>query len=133
MRSPRTIALILAAILLVYLVFLGRTGVALILSGDLVAILLGLAVLVFPFIGVWVIWREVRFGFTTQQMAAFQSENPIQDEPLDFAATKALVQEQPESWEAWFRVSVAYDQAGDRRKARESMHHAVTLYREQST
>ncbi|MCH9814902.1 MAG: hypothetical protein K0U64_00440 [Actinomycetia bacterium] len=132
MKSPRTIALILAGILLVYLFFLGRTGVALIWSGDFVGALLGIAVLVFPFIGVWVIWREVRFGFTTQQMAAFQSENPIEDQPLDFAATKALVEEQPDSWEAWFRVSIAYDQAGDRRKARESMHHAVTLYRAQT-
>jgi hypothetical protein len=129
MKSPRNIALLLAAILLVYLVFLGRTGVALLTSGDAIAGLLGIAVLVFPFIGIWVIWREIRFGFTTQQMAAAESENPIGDDDLDFDVAKAMVQSQPDDWQAWFRVAIAYDQAGDRRKARESMHHAVDLYR----
>jgi predicted TPR repeat methyltransferase len=39
----------------------------------------------------------------------------------------------PEDWRSWFRLSCAYDAAGDRKRARESMRDAVRLFRAQPT
>ena len=35
----------------------------------------------------------------------------------------------PEDWRSWFRLSCAYDAAGDRKRARASMRDAVKLFR----
>jgi hypothetical protein len=141
----RTLALILSGMLAVYLLLLGRTGVLLLTSGSGVGIAFGLSVLVFPVIGAWIIYREIRFGFTTQKMTevvvAAQGEG-LEGEAsdgeeselaeigeTDFEAVKSDAEANPRDWEPWFQVAVAYDEAGDRRQARKSMHHAASLFR----
>lgn len=125
--GSRTLALILSAMLAGYLLLLGRTGVLLVLSGSVSGFLLGLAILVFPGVGAWIIYRELRFGFTAQKMSAEFDEATFTQ---DFDIAKAAVQTDPQDWRAWFNVSVTYDIAGDRRRSRKSMHHAAALFRE---
>ena len=125
--GARTLALILSAILAVYLVLLGRTGVLLVLSGSVAGLALGLAILVFPVMGAWIIYRELRFGFTAQKMSEAMDGAAIDQE---FEVVKAAVQADPKDWRSWFKVSLAYDEAGDRRQSRKSMHHAAALFRE---
>ncbi len=125
--GARTLALILSAILAVYLVLLGRTGVLLVFSGSVAGLLLGLAILVFPVVGAWIIYRELRFGFTAQKMSEAMDGAVIDQE---FQVVKAAVQADPKDWRSWFKVSIAYDEAGDRRQSRKSMHHAAALFRE---
>lgn len=125
--GARTLALILSAILAVYLVLLGRTGVLLVFSGSVAGLLLGLAILVFPVVGAWIIYRELRFGFTAQKMSEAMDGAAIDQE---FQVVKAAVQADPKDWRSWFKVSIAYDEAGDRRQSRKSMHHAAALFRE---
>jgi hypothetical protein len=125
--GARTLALILSAMLLVYLLLLGRTAVLLMVSGSLSGLLLGLALLVFPVVGAWIIHRELRFGFTAQKMSDALEGSKID---LEFDDARAAVQADPKDWRAWFSVALAYDEAGDRRQSRKSMHHAAALFRE---
>lgn len=122
----RTLALVLSGMLAVYLLLLGRTGLFLLTSGTGVGVAFGLAILVFPFIGAWIIYRELRFGFTAEKMVEAAD---LDDSEVDFDRAKAAAQSDPSDWEAWFAVAVAYDEAGDRRQARKSMHHAASLFR----
>lgn len=124
--GSRTLALIVSGLLAGYLLLLGRTGVLLLISGTVLGVLLGLAVLVFPVVGAWIIYRELRFGFTAQRMSEEIDESAI---VRDFALAKVAAQENPQDWQVWFDVSLAYDEAGDRRQSRKSMHHAASLFR----
>jgi hypothetical protein len=124
--GARTVALVLSGMLAVYLLLLGRTGLFLLTSGTGVGAAFGLAILVFPFIGAWIIYRELRFGFTAEKMVVAAQ---LDDAEVDFDSAKEAAQSDPTDWEAWFQVAVAYDEAGDRRQARKSMHHAASLFR----
>ena len=66
--SARTVAFVLAALTLVYLAFIAGRAWALIGSGDPVPVVLGLAILALPVIGVWVVWRELSFGLRTAEL-----------------------------------------------------------------
>lgn len=126
--GARTLALILSVILAGYLLLLGRTGVLLMTSGSVSGFFLGLAILVFPVVGAWIIYRELRFGFTAQKMSENLDGSEIDRE---FEAAKAAVQTDPQDWRTWFSVALAYDEAGDRRQSRRSMHHAAALFRDE--
>ena len=128
--GPRTLALILSGMLAVYLLLLGRTGVFLMTSGTVAGFFFGLAVLVFPCVGAWIVWRELRFGFTAQKMSEeLDPDGTFDADALDFESAKADAEANPQNWEAWFKVAVAYEDAGDKRQARRSMHHAASLFR----
>ncbi|HSK26308.1 MAG TPA: hypothetical protein VK894_05295 [Jiangellales bacterium] len=143
MNARRT-ALLLVVVLAAYLALVGWRGVLLVSSGEPVGLLLGLAVLVLPVLGAVVVTREVRFGVATQRMARDLEAAgglPVDDLPRRpsgrvvreaadeaFAARRAEVEAAPEDWRAWFRLAVAYDDAGDRRRAREAMRHAARLH-----
>ena len=47
----------------------------------------------------------------------------------EFAKYRTEVEAAPEEWRAWFRLSCAYDAAGDRRRARSTMRRAIALER----
>jgi Flp pilus assembly protein TadD len=44
-----------------------------------------------------------------------------------FARRRAEAEAAPDDWRSWFRLGIAYDDAGDRRRAREAMRRAITL------
>lgn len=142
--TARRTALVLAGVLVVYLVLVGWRGVLLVRTGDPVAVALGLAVLVLPVVAAVVVVRELRFGGATQRMARELEADgglPVDDLPrrpsgrvvreaadATFAGRRAEVEAAPEDWRAWYRLAVAYDDAGDRRRAREAMRYAVRLH-----
>ena len=113
-------------------------------SGNAVAIVLGLALLGLPLLGIWVLWREVRFGFAMQQMGRLLAQEgglPADDLPkapsgrperaaadTRFAERQAQVEADPEDWRAWFRLALAYDDARDRKRARKAMRQALALF-----
>lgn len=144
MRS-KTVALLLTLVLLVYFFLLGGRAVVLIGTGEPVGIGLGIGVLIMPLIGVWVIWTNIRFGLTTEKMARqLADEGTLPDTSslprlpsgrVDrtaadewFEERRVEVEAAPEDWRAWFRLAQAYDLAGDRGRARETMRKAITLY-----
>jgi hypothetical protein len=48
---------------------------------------------------------------------------------LEFEKYRLEAQAAPEDWRSWFRLSCAYDAAGDRKRARAAMRDAVRLFR----
>ncbi len=140
----RTSALIAFAVLVVYLVAIGWRGVLLIRAGGVVGVLLGLALLALPAVGLWAVLRELGFGRVTETMAGeleVRGLLPVDDLPRSpggrvdrnaadawFEGLRREVDERPSSWEAWFRLALGYDAAGDRRRARAAMRRAAELH-----
>lgn len=142
--SARTVAIILAAITGVYLLAIARVAWQLIVDGDLVAMVMGLAILVLPVIGVWVMVRELQFGARTAELGrALEASGGLPEDDLPkrpsgrverdaadarFRQRQLEVEAAPDDFGAWFRLSVAYDDAGDRRRARTAMRTAIEKY-----
>lgn len=140
MRAKQT-AILLAVVFVAYAVLIGWRGVLLIKVGTPVSVVLGLAVLVIPFIGAYLVWREIQFGRQTELLARELEAAgglPVDDLPrrpsgrVDRAAAdeafgryKAEAEAAPDDWRVWFRLSTAYDAAGDRKRAREAMRTAI--------
>jgi Flp pilus assembly protein TadD len=140
----RAIVLLLLGVLATYLVLVGWRGVLLVRQGGSVPVLLGIAVLAVPLIGAYAAWREVRFGLATQRLAReldAAGRWPRDELPLapsgrpQRAAADALferrrveVEQSPANWQAWFRLGLAYEDARDRRRARQSMRRAIELH-----
>ncbi len=140
----RLVAGLMATALVVYLGFAAWRAVLLVDSADPVAIALGLAVLVLPLLGAWVLWRELSFGFATQRLAReLRAEGglPVDDLPRTaagrverdaadarFAEYAAAVERAPQDWRARYRLAIGYDDARDRRRARAAMRTAIDLH-----
>lgn len=139
-------AVVLAVVFVAYAVLLGWRGVLLIGTGDPVAVGLGIAVLVIPAVGAYLVWREIQFGRQTETLARELGESgglPVDDLPrrpsgridrsaADAAFTKYKEEAEaaPDDWRVWFRLSTAYDAAGDRKRARASMRTAIAQHAE---
>lgn len=142
--KARTTALILTAVLVVYFVLLGERAVLLLQTGTAVGIGLGIGVLLLPIVGAWIAAVNLRFGVRVERLARrLADEGTLPDTSelprrpsgrVDRAAAdawfderKAELDEQPDDWRRWYRLAYAYDVAGDRRRARETMRHALDL------
>ncbi len=130
--------------LLMYLVLLCRLAVLLILSGSLAGIGLGLAVLIMPVIGLWVMVATLRDGLAHQNLARLIADDGMELDVsalprrpsgrIERAAADTLfhtvrdeVDADPDDWRRWYRLARAYEYAGDRRRAREALKTAVRL------
>lgn len=140
----RNVALLLTAAVVVYLVLLTGRAIALLRTGETVAVLLGTGVLVLPLLGVWLLVTTWRSGTRVQRLARrLDAEGGLPDVSdlprrpsgrVDRAAAdawfekrRAEVEAAPEDWRRWYRLAYAYDVAGDRRRARETMRRAIDL------
>jgi hypothetical protein len=130
--------------LVVYFFMLGRIAMAFITSGSLAAIMLGLALLIFPVIGAWVMVSTLRAGLAHQRLARIVGDEGmeldvsslprmpsgrIQRDAADalFETVRDELQADPDNWRRWYRLARAYDYAGDRSRAREAMRTAVDM------
>ena len=141
--STRLVAFLLAAAVAVYLLFTVARSWVLIASGDPVPVALGVAVIVIPLIGAWVLYRELAFGIRTQQLGRQLDEEgglPVDDLPRTpsgrverdaadarFAEYERAVQDDPGDWRGWYRLAIGYDDARDRKRARAAMREAIRL------
>ena len=142
--GARTAAFVLAAVLLVYLLLMGNRALTMIVSGQPVFIVLGLAILILPVLGALMIVDQLRFGMSTERLARrLHEEGTLPDvshlprrpsgrverEAADawFEQKNAEVEAAPEDWRAWFGVAQAYDLAGDRNRGRKAMRKAIEL------
>lgn len=142
--TARTVAWILAGAVAVYLVFTAARAWVLIATGDPIPVLLGLAVIVIPLIGAWMLWRELRFGIRTQQLGrelGAEGGLPVDDLPRTasgrierdaadarFAEYQQQVEQAPGDWRPWYRLAIGYDDARDRKRARAAMREAIRLH-----
>jgi hypothetical protein len=132
--------------LIFYFVLLGARGIDLVRSGNVAAIGLGIGVLLLPLVGVWIVYASLRAGLQHQHLSRRIHDEGLEldvtDLPrrpsgrLDRDAADALFEQVKQEWEAdpdnWrnsYRLARAYDYAGDRGRARETMRRAVALER----
>jgi len=134
----------MTALVGMYLVLLGERSVALITSGQSAGVLIGYLMLFLPLIALWGIFMEFRFGLRVEKLGkVLQQQNSWPRFDFELRAsgrpTKASaeavfdnyrldVERQPESWQAWFALGLAYDAAGDRTRARKAMREAIRLF-----
>jgi hypothetical protein len=127
-----------------YLVVALSSAMQFIMADEPLAKAIGVAALVVPLLGVWILIREVLFGTRTQKMASIlASEGLLPEDNLprtpagriikasadeDFVQYKEEVEANPESWKSWHRLALAYDASGDRRRARDAMRTAIGFY-----
>jgi Flp pilus assembly protein TadD len=145
-RLPRGFAgaVAVTALLALYVWQIAGRGVAMVRTGEPVLIAIGVAVLVIPLLVIALIAREYRLATRVQQMAdalAAAGELPVDDLPrspggrIDRAAAdaafeerRAAVEQAPDDWRAWYHLAFAYDAAGDRRRARETLRRASSMF-----
>ena len=138
-------ALALTGLLVLYVWVVATRATALIRTGEPVGIALGIAFWILPPLVIWLVAREWRLAVDVQRMAdelAAADELPVDDLPrspggrIDRAAARAafepareLAEAEPDDWRSWYHLAFAYDAAGDRRRARESLRKASRLHR----
>ena len=144
----RIAVVIMAALLALYLIFAVRYGFILIGVGQPIPIVIGVALLILPVVGAWAMVSEILFAVRADRLAKRLEDEggmPTEQVPVSasgrvdraaadalFPSYKAAVDAAPESWRAWFRLALAYDASGDRRRARWATRTAIKLAREDS-
>ncbi|MFD7918517.1 tetratricopeptide repeat protein [Streptomyces sp. NPDC059740] len=134
---------VLAAVLVVYFVLAGSRGVFLIEQGTPVLVAFGLAVLVLPLIGLWFLWHTTAFARKAGRLARLlEAEGGLPVDELRrtpsgridrasadevFARRREETEDAPGDWRSWFRLAVAYHDAGDTQRARKAMQRAIGL------
>ena len=136
--------------LIAYFFLLWRIAWAFVSSGEAAAVGLGLALMILPFIGLWVLVATLRAGLAHQRLGRIMRDEGleldlsalprmpsgrIQRDAADalFATVRAELEADPDNWRRWYRLARAYDYAGDRPRARETMKKAVQMEERSST
>ena len=141
--SARIGVAVMAVLLALYIALVAQRAWLLLVSGEPVAIAMGIALIVLPLIAVWALGRELWFGVRAEQLARrLESEGGLPDEPVSvrpsgrvvaqdadavFPVYRAEVEQHPGDWRAWYRLALAYDAARDRRRARAAVRNAIRL------
>ena len=107
--------------------------------------LFAISVLAVVAISTLLIIREILFGVHISQMATVleaeqllladdlphtpsgQTDKTAADERFNQIALEA--HQNPDSWRAWYRVALAYDESRDRKRARSAMRNAEKLFK----
>ena len=130
--------------LIFYFAMLTRTAIALIRSGTPAAAALGIGVLILPIVGAWAMAATLRAGLAHQRLARLAAADGMELDVTDlprrpsgrierdaadalFTTTRAELDADPDNWVRWYRLARAYDYAGDRGRARETMRTAVAM------
>jgi hypothetical protein len=138
-------ALVMAVLLALYLVLVAQHAIVLLGTGILVGEVEGVAMLVLPIIGAWALGAELLFGVRAQRLLRLMTERgdlPEDDLPhlpsgrperaaadKEFPKYQAEVEAAPGDWTRWYRLALAYDACGDRRRARWATRRAIRIER----
>ena len=128
---------------LVYVGLLANTGITLLKINDPIAIGMGVLILVFPVFALWLTIAEYRFGWQLEKLSkqiedsgnypVFEFEFRPSGRPTKESANMVFVEYAKKvaadegNYLLWFALGLAYDAAGDRRRARASMRRALKL------
>jgi cytochrome c-type biogenesis protein CcmH/NrfG len=142
MRVRLAVAL-MTVLLLLYVFLAGQRAIVLLVSGEPISVTMGVALIVLPLLALWAIGRELWFGVRAQRLGErLDAEGGLPDEDLPvrpsgrieredgdalFPRYRADVEAHPDDWRARYRLGLAYDAAGDRRRAREAIRTAIRL------
>lgn len=145
--NGRIAVALMSVLLVLYLGLVVLLSFRLLAVGEPIATAMGVALIVLPLLGFWALVTELLFGVRSQTLGAeLRSEGlllsdelprtpsgrPVRDAAAEvFSTTKAEVEADPGSWRAWYRLGLAYDASGDRRRARSSIRRSIALHREE--
>ncbi|MDQ4502692.1 hypothetical protein [Sinomonas sp. ASV322] len=134
-----------ALLLVFYLVLTFNRAILLLADPQLVAKAIGVGYLVLPIIGAWALVREIMFGAGLERLGReLAAEGGLPEDNLprtpggrivraaadaEFPAFQADVEATPSDWRTWYRLGLAYDASGDRKRARAAMRRAIALHR----
>ena len=143
MTATKVGAIVMAALLVMYIVLLANTGVQLLMVDSALAKIMGLLILAFPAFGLWAIIQEFIFGTRVEALERKVQQEGVWPEmnfetrpsgrPIRASADAVFEQfrqaasDRPEDWHSWFNLGLAYSAAGDRRRARAAMRKAIAL------
>jgi len=143
-RGTKVAIVVLLGVLSFYLVGLLVRSWAVVQDGGVLGWLLAAGMVVLVVIAVGAATAELRFGTATQRLGRMLDEEGVLPEAVPrsgdgrvdragadeaFARYRTEVEADPTSWRGWFRLALAYDSAGDRRRGRAAARHAVRLHR----
>ncbi|MCL2466430.1 MAG: hypothetical protein FWF02_07480 [Micrococcales bacterium] len=135
----------LTVMLVLYAAVVVVQAVALVRTGNLVAVAFGVVLLVVPLMVVAAVASEWKLAVDTQVMAdtlAAADALPVDDLPrgpggrIDrvaareaFDVVREATEAEPDDWRSWYHLAFAYDAAGDRSRARQSLRTAAKMRR----
>lgn len=144
MRGRIAVA-IMSLLLVLYLVVVTQLAFRLLAVDVAVAKAIGVALIVLPLLGAWVLGAELLFGIRSERLiGVLRSSGSLPADTLpalasgrpqraaadaEFPRYQAAVEAAPGSWQAWFRLGLAYDACGDRRRGRRSISRAIRMER----
>jgi len=132
---------VMVAITLLYAFLLFERGVVLLQDGQPVAVIMGVAILVFPLLALATIFFEIRFGLRLAKLEklflASGMESPSYElrpsgraEPESgkriFEQLKAALEKDEQNFLLWYLLADAYDKLGDRKRARQAARQAIS-------
>ncbi len=143
--TARIAALVMAALLALYLIFVVQYALILISTEGAIAKTMGVALLVLPLVGAWALISELVFVIRGERLVKILGDEgglPVDTLPRlpsgridpvaadkEFPQYQAEVEADPASWRAWLRLGLAYDASGDKRRARWATRKAIALHR----
>lgn len=143
MSKAKLGALIVSGLLILYFCFMLQRAWIMLSDPNPIAKALGAALVLLPLIGAWALVRELMFGAAMERLAKILgAEGGLPPDTLprtpggkivrsaaeaEFEKYRQETEAAPEDWRSWFRLSCAYDAAGDRRRARSAMRRAIKL------
>lgn len=141
--SGKAAALFMSLLLALYLFASVVLAIGFIQSGQTIGVVMGVALMALPLLGLWALIRELRFGWSSEKLIdKLEQEHQLLELPASatgpearryadeaFPALQSAVMDEPESWRAWLRLSLGYDAAGDRKRARAAARRAIELAR----
>lgn len=140
----KIVAILLAALTLLFAFLALWSALAFLLAENWIANVLGVAVVAIVVFGLWSLVRELRFGANTEKLARIlETEGRLPEDTLprvrgridrdaadrEFEIYRAETESDPDNWRSWYRLGLAYDAAGDRKRARAALRDAITMFR----
>lgn len=105
---------------------------------------LGLGTLGVVAVGLWTLYREIRFGMSMEKMGrTLEAEGGLPEDDLprspggrvdrtaadaQFQTYRDQAEAAPDDWRSWYLLGLAYDASGDRSRARGSMRKAAGIF-----
>jgi len=124
----------MSALLALYIAFAAYQAALLVLSGEPFTLVYGLALFVAPIIGIWSLFRELKFGRDAQRLfTQYIAERGQPQLPVinrrDLEAVEAVVaQPVPATWQDALVLGLTLDTVSRRREGRAMVRQAIKLW-----
>jgi len=142
-KSPKLWVVVFSLVCVIYFAFALDRALLLIQERDVVLTIFAIAIVIIPALGLYLIAREIHFGFTMQKMGRVLAQSgqlPLDDLPKEESGRSVLEladarfdavaqSHDPGDWVKCYLLAMAYDESRDRKAARASMREAARLFR----